>query len=674
MRLEAKGRKRMTRTLAAVLAAGCFALQARTARADIWQDLARWKLGDKKCVPEEVEKLIKATAVDRRGNIEDALVRIVGSAGATIEARRFSCGMLQRIGTDECVPALARLLTDEKLSHSARLALERMTDSADAGSALRDALGRAPDALKPGIIGSIAERRDSGAISHLARLAADTNADVAAAALNALGRIGGERSLRYLDRARVGAGAKSARLNALLLCAENLEARQASEVYRAIYREERSDTHRAAALVGLARTDPREAASTIVDLIKGEPSYLRRAALGCVVMSKSAALSRSLAAALSALPPDGRAELIGALAGRGDASALESITRYLSSDNPKVREAAVLAVAALGDASHVRLLLKQASAGKIGSVAVTGLAGMTGDYVDDALIEALRDEGLAIGAMKVLGQRECRKAAAELLRLARTGSPEVRSEAWGALASAASEGDMDAMMEAAIGIDDKGLRSKATKAVEHFCSRAQDKQACFEAAARHYDRADEATKMFVLSLASLTGGTKALELTRSALKSGNKRLYDRAVRSLGGWPDGRAVADLMDLARNAPEEKTRILAVRGYITVADRERNDRKKIKMYQDVRGLVKRAEEKKLIVSKLGNVRDAGAIAMLSAYMDDPQVKNEAAMAAVNLAGKIRRGSRPELRALMKKVMASTTNRGVINKAKGALKKLGR
>ena len=664
----------MTRTLASLLITGCFALQARSARAEVWQDLARWKLGDKKCVPEEVEKLIKATPVDRRGDIEDALIAIAGSSDATIEARRFSCAMLQRIGTDRCVPRLGRLLTDEKLSHHARLALQRMTDSAEAGSALRDALVRAPDALKPGIIGSIAERRDSGAISQLARLAADANADVAATALNALGKIGGERSLRYLERARVGAGAKSARLNALLLCAEGLEARQATEVYRSIYRGEKGDTHRAAALVGLARTDPREAASIIVDLLKAEPSYLRRAALGCVVMSKGAALSRALAGALATLPPEGRAELIGALAGRGDASALESITRYLSSDNPAVREAAILAVAALGDATHVRMLLKQAGGDKIGSVVVTGLAGMTADYVDDALIEALRDERTVIAAMKVIGKRECRKAASELLRLARTGSPEVRSEAWGALASAASESDMDAMMAAAIAIDDRGLKSKATKAVEFFCSRAQDKQACFEAAARHYDRADDETKMFVLGLASKTGGTKALELTRSALKSGNRQLYDRAVRSLGGWPDSRATADLMDLARNAPEEKTRILAVRGYITVADRERNDRKKVKMYQDIRGLVKRADQKKLIVSKLGNVREAGAIAMLSAYMDDPQVKNEAAMAAVNLVNRIRRGSRPELRALMQKVMTSTTNRGVINKAKGALKKLGR
>ncbi|MHC4202573.1 MAG: hypothetical protein ACYSU0_21485, partial [Planctomycetota bacterium] len=229
-------------------------------------------------------------------------------------------------------------------------------------------------------------------------------------------------------------------------------------------------------------------------------------------------------------------------------------------------------------------------------------------------------------------------------------------------------------MAAAIAIGDPGLKSKATKAVEYFCSRAQDKQACFEAAAGHYDRADEATKIFILTLASTTGGTKALELTRSALKSGTRRLRDRAVQSLVRWPDWRAAAVLMDLARSAPEEKTRILAVRGYISVAERERNERKRVKMYQDVRELVKRADEKKLLVSKLGNVREASAVPILSAYLDDGEVKNEAAMAAVNLVNRIRRGRKPELRALMQKVIDTTTNKGVANRAKGALKKLGR
>ncbi|MHC4201446.1 MAG: hypothetical protein ACYSU0_15760, partial [Planctomycetota bacterium] len=258
----------------------------KSAHAELWQGFAKWKLGDKPCMAEEVEKLIKKTPVDQRGEMENALVWIVGSADATIESRRFSCRMLQRIGTDRCVPVLARLLTDEKLSHYARLALQRMTDSAEAGSALTRALGRAPDALKPGIIGSIAERRDGAATSGLARLVTGANAEVAAAALNALGKIGGRQSLGILQRAQVAGAAKSARLNALLLCAEGLEEAQATGVYRSIYQSEKSDTHRAAALAGLARTDPREAASIMVELLKGTPSRLRRAALGCVVMSK----------------------------------------------------------------------------------------------------------------------------------------------------------------------------------------------------------------------------------------------------------------------------------------------------------------------------------------------------------------------------------------------------
>ena len=124
----------MTRTLGSLLIAGCFALHVRSARAEVWQDLAKWKLGDKPCVAEEAEKLIKGTPLDQRGDIENALIRIVGSADATPESRRFSCRMLQRIGTDKCVPVLARLLTDEKLSHYARLALQRRSSRASSAA------------------------------------------------------------------------------------------------------------------------------------------------------------------------------------------------------------------------------------------------------------------------------------------------------------------------------------------------------------------------------------------------------------------------------------------------------------------------------------------------------------------------------------------------------------
>jgi hypothetical protein len=80
-----------------------------------------------------------------------------------------ACRVLQLKGGPDAVAALEPLLLDEKCSHIARLALEPMP-CPEAGKALRDALGKLDQtafALKVGMIGSLAIRRDTEAVPQL---------------------------------------------------------------------------------------------------------------------------------------------------------------------------------------------------------------------------------------------------------------------------------------------------------------------------------------------------------------------------------------------------------------------------------------------------------------------------------------------------------------------------
>ncbi|MEI6808336.1 MAG: hypothetical protein WCN95_06415, partial [bacterium] len=170
-------------------------LCARMGLADAWENLPNWKWGANPCVPEEIEGIVRGTPVGDRGPLEDKLLAVLTSANATPDAKAYCCRMLMRLGTDKCVPDLAKLLGDADFSHYARLALQRMQSSEVAGAALRAALDTAPDALKIGILGSVADRRDEKAIPQVKALAANANADLASAAIGALGRIGGKAGL-----------------------------------------------------------------------------------------------------------------------------------------------------------------------------------------------------------------------------------------------------------------------------------------------------------------------------------------------------------------------------------------------------------------------------------------------------------------------------------------------
>src|SRR5262252_3310689 len=101
-------------------------------------------------------------------NEEQRLIGVLESSTLPRE-KDAACARLKRIGTEQSIPALAALLTDEQLSHSARYALESMPYP-KAGAALVDALEGSTGLTRLGLINSLAVRRDAQAIPALVKL------------------------------------------------------------------------------------------------------------------------------------------------------------------------------------------------------------------------------------------------------------------------------------------------------------------------------------------------------------------------------------------------------------------------------------------------------------------------------------------------------------------------
>jgi HEAT repeat protein len=109
------------------------------------------------------------------------------------------------------------LLTDEKLSHMARYALERMPCECGV-DAMRDALGKVKGNLKIGVINSLGVRRDAKATGALVGLLKDSDKGIANAAAAALGKIGSPEAAKALS----GLPESLPVADALLACAEQL--------------------------------------------------------------------------------------------------------------------------------------------------------------------------------------------------------------------------------------------------------------------------------------------------------------------------------------------------------------------------------------------------------------------------------------------------------------------
>src|SRR5437879_5371632 len=127
---------------------------------------------------------------------ERELIKVLQSNAAP-EEKAITCKKLAVYGTGEAVPALAALLSDDKLASWARIPLEAIPGPAP-DKAFRDAMGKLHGKLLIGVINSIGVRRDGKAVRLLIARLDDEYANIAIAAAETLGRIGGSKAAKAL--------------------------------------------------------------------------------------------------------------------------------------------------------------------------------------------------------------------------------------------------------------------------------------------------------------------------------------------------------------------------------------------------------------------------------------------------------------------------------------------
>lgn len=169
-------------------------------------------------------------------------------------AKDYACRKLSLIGSAACVPDVAALLTDEKLSHMARYVLERMS-CPESVAAMRKALPTTSGKVKIGIINSLGVRRDTESIDALTDLLSDSDTRVAAAAIAALGSMGTSETAKILGAFEAPEQLRLIVADAQLACAEQLLAEgkklEAMTIYKSLSKTEQPKHVRVAAMRGL---------------------------------------------------------------------------------------------------------------------------------------------------------------------------------------------------------------------------------------------------------------------------------------------------------------------------------------------------------------------------------------------------------------------------------------
>ncbi len=599
---------------------------------------------------------------------------------AAYDAKQFVCRQLALAGTEKQVPALAALLTDDRISHMARFALVHI-DSPAVNKALLDALGNTSGRTQLGIINSLGNRNCQAAVGTLSALLESHDSDVVCEAAKAIGRIGGKEASEALRKAlpKTEGGVHLVVADACLLCGDKLlaegNAESASEIYTRLYVSDERSLIRATALQGLGRSLGEKAVPYVIEALSGKDEELTSMAVRCVREIPGKETTEGFAEQLPKVSSAVRVLLLNALAARGDSAALSRVEQASDGFDRSVRTAALKAMGRLGNASSVKLLAEKASGNEDDEQAAAreSLNMLRGDDVDLEMIRQLTgaDAKVRVELIQGLTARGAEESVPVLLEFAGLRDKSVRTASYRALRELALAEHLDemvALVERAP-TSEKVLMEKTIVTVARRCSAHERASELIVASLDGID--DDVARISLLSIIGRLGDRRALPALRAALKDEDTQVRYVAIQGLSAWPGGEPADDLLQVVRTTKNSTHKVLALRGYIDLIGRGKSSAdEKLAMYRIAMGLAKGDAEKRRILAGVAELHTVDALKMAESYLADKNLKGEAAVAVTTIGGAIYKENLKPVRVALMQVIAAEAPENVINQAKQIVK----
>ena len=555
---------------------------------------------------------------------------------APYEQKSGACRELVRVGDKECVPVLAAMLGDEKLSHMARYALEPIP-GAEADAAFRAALDKLDGKLLSGVIGSIGARQDAGSVDALEKFLTNADPDVVRTTAMALGMIGTVPAGKKLKSALKDAkGDAAVRIcDGMLTCAANLlaagKAGKAKDLYDTMRGSDVPPRIKAAAIRGAILCNKSDSRELMVQLLEDEEPCLFGMALRVAIESSDKKMTKVLVAELGKLPAERVVLLVQVLGERGDQAAVVDLVPLAKKGEKTVRISAIKAITEIGDAAVLPVLveLMKDADEEVAETALTGLAGLPGTSVDEAIVKMLddADKTVRIKMIDIAGQRRIAKAMPALLKDMSNSDARVRQAAiksYGGLAGPAEIPVLIDLLSKATGGGEIGAYERVLNSA---CSLLNDKDACTKLLIEAQAKAGSSAKSALLRILSGIGGADALKAVRAAVSDADQEVHSAAIMVLCEWKTADAGPVLLDMAKSLANANDKLLSLRGYLGMAmRREIPEQVRLEMCRQAAGLIQRDDEKKMLLGALGSLKKAESLKLVIPCLDNQGTREDA------------------------------------------------
>ncbi len=615
--------------------------------------------------------------------MEKKLISFIES-DATFASKQFICRQLSLIGTVESVPALKKLLLDPKTADIALYALQRIP-AAEADKVLIEALNETQGKAKIGVINCLGERGTRAAVNPLAGLTTDVDEATAGAAICALGKIANDEAEKALVKtvSRQTGRLKTVSMDALLKCADAYAKKgktaKALKIYRRYDSTKVPSTIRTAAICGILKSDPQNAGSYTIKLLKGKDSAAKEIAIKELRNLDDKSQLKNIAALLPRLSTEHQVQLINALMDIGDPSVKTYVLSAVKSKNTNVRVAALQALITLGNAKDVFLLAAKAASAdkKEQDAARESLYRLRGSDVNATISAIIPNsvEEIKIELIKSLGERGAAESVADILKLTKDKNADVRESAIKVLGQLATPDYLPQLLDVLEGAKSENEKNAAILSAALTAKKITpaENQAQLILQKLNKTKNDDYKTSLILTLGKI-GADNSLSSLRNALNSDNADIKISAIKALSDWPDDTPINDLLNTAKTSTDNLAKILSLRGFITLIDRndERDDKETVKLYQQAMELAERSNEKRMALSGLSDIRSVEALNAALSYLPQKDVQNEVETAVVRIAGRIRKDHPQEAKKALEKIISVTQSDYIKNRAKNELQRI--
>jgi HEAT repeat protein len=524
------------------------------------------------------------------------------------------CQELGRVGTKEAIAPLAALLDNPELAHAARYGLEMIPEPA-VDEALREAAGRVKGQLLVGVLQSIGNRRDTKAVSVLAKYVGDADQAIAGAAAMALGKIATPAAAEAL---KPMLGKCPSVAEAYLACAVGAQKpKTAISLYTDILKAKGTvpKSVRMAALRGQMLASGSDGMALWETTIKSDdPDETDIALRTALEFPKSKKVTKSLAQMLAKLPAK-QSRLSEILAERGDLAAepeLLALAKGGDTKDVEIRLAAATALTRLGSVEVLPVLTELAAVenAELSSRARALLVGFSGKEGDSAILALLENSepNKRLAAINLAASDRVVAAVPKLLSLTGDADAKVSEASFKALGDLAGAADVPALLAI---VERTTGAEPAVRSLASVCVRltGAGTGGALEPIVVAYGKAQGKVKHALLKVLCLTSNAQALDIARAAItQSADAELKEAAMRLVCDWKTVDALPEIEKIAQEATSERMKILALRGYVricTLSPVSQEDKEA--MMIRARGWAVRDEERTMIDATLKDLRQA-------------------------------------------------------------------